>query len=160
MFTFDSKHTRIGYKIRAQEQEETFGVVNRRQFGGNYIPKISFHSQAPHVQGQIEIWKQVFKTFHIFCHFVTQQVARKFCGKKVSPVNHCDYAAPIRSPRSWANGFFKNRGSSCKRSLNLSTQLSRGLFAENRLGALLSNRNACYAGYFGEIGEFGVAIRF
>ena len=26
-------------------------------------------------------------------------------------------------------------------------QLSRGLFAENRLGALLSNRNACYAGY-------------
>jgi len=88
-----------------------------------------------------------FKTFHIFRHFVTQEVARKFCGRKVSPVNHCDYAAPIRSPRSWANGFFKNRGSSCKRSLNLSTQLSRGLFAENRLGALLSNRNACYAGY-------------
>ena len=60
MFTFDSKHTRIGYKIRAQEQEGTFGVVNRRQFGGNYIPMISFHSQAPHVQGHFEIWKQVF----------------------------------------------------------------------------------------------------
>ena len=60
MFSFDSKHTRTGYKIRAQEQEETFGVVNRRQFGGNYIPMISFHSQAPHVQGHFEIWKQVF----------------------------------------------------------------------------------------------------
>ena len=57
MFTFDSKHTRIGYKIRAQEQEETFEVVNRRQFGGNLI---SIHSQAPHVQGHFEIWKQVF----------------------------------------------------------------------------------------------------
>ena len=32
----------------------------------------------------------------------------------------------------------------CKR---LSRQLSRGQFAENRFGALLSNRNACYAGY-------------
>ena len=60
MFTFDSKHTRIRYKNRAQEQEKTFGAVNRRQFGGNYIPMISFHSQAPHVQGHFEIWKQVF----------------------------------------------------------------------------------------------------
>ena len=60
MFTFDPTHTRIRYKIRGQEQEETFGVVNRRQFGGNYIPMISFHSQAPHVQGHFEIWKQVF----------------------------------------------------------------------------------------------------
>ena len=62
MFTFDSKHTRIGYKIRAQEQEEMFGVVNRRQFGGNLI---SFHSQAPHVQGHFEIWKQVFTALAI-----------------------------------------------------------------------------------------------
>ena len=60
MFTFDSKHTRSRYKIRAQQQQETFGVVNRRQFGANYIPMISFHSQAPHVQGHFEIWKQVF----------------------------------------------------------------------------------------------------
>ena len=60
MFTFDSKHTRSRYKIRAQQQRETFGVVNRRQFGANYIPMISFHSQAPHVQGHFEIWKQVF----------------------------------------------------------------------------------------------------
>ena len=50
MFTFDSKHTRSRYKIRAQQQQETFGVVNRRQFGANYIPMISFHSQAAHVQ--------------------------------------------------------------------------------------------------------------
>ena len=57
MFTFDSKHTRIRYKIRAQQQQETFEVVNRRQFGGNLI---SIHSQAPHVQGHFEIWKQVF----------------------------------------------------------------------------------------------------
>ena len=64
MFTFDSKHTRIVYKIRAQEQVETFVVVNRRQFGGNYIPMISFHSQAPHVQGHFEIWKQVFTLSH------------------------------------------------------------------------------------------------
>ena len=60
MFTFDSKHTRSRYKIRAQQQRETLGVVNRRQFGANYIPMISFHSQAPHVQGHFEIWKQVF----------------------------------------------------------------------------------------------------
>ena len=60
MFTFDSKHTRSRYKIHAQQQQETFGVVNRRQFGANYIPMISFHSQAPHVQGHLEIWKQVF----------------------------------------------------------------------------------------------------
>ena len=67
MFTFDSKHTRIGYKIRAQEQEETFGVVNRRQFGGNLI---SFHSQAPHVQGHFEIWKQVFTLYPRIGHLV------------------------------------------------------------------------------------------
>ena len=48
------------YKIRAEQEQETFGVVNRRQFGANYIPVISFHSQAPHVQGHFEIWKQVF----------------------------------------------------------------------------------------------------
>ena len=60
MFTFDSKHIRSRYKIRAQQEQETFGVVNRRQFGVNYIPVISFHSQAPHVQGHFEIWKQVF----------------------------------------------------------------------------------------------------
>ena len=60
MFTFDSKHTRSRYKLRAQQQQETFGIVNRRQFGANYIPMISFHSQAPHVQGHFEIWKQVF----------------------------------------------------------------------------------------------------
>ena len=60
MFTFDSKHTRSRYKIRAQQEQETFGVVNRRQFGANYIPVISFHSQASHVQGHFEIWKQVF----------------------------------------------------------------------------------------------------
>ena len=67
--------------------------------------------------------------------------------QNLSPVNHCDCAAPIRSPRSWENGFFKNRGSSCKCSLSLLPQLSRGQFAENRFEALLSNRNACYAGY-------------
>ena len=67
--------------------------------------------------------------------------------QNLSPVNHCDCAAPIRSPRSWANGFFKNRGSSCKRSLSLLPQISRGQFAENRFESLLSNRNACYAGY-------------
>ena len=59
--------------------------------------------------------------------------------QNLSPVNHCDCAAPIRSPRSWANGFFKNRGSSCKRSLSLLPQISRGQFAENRFEALLSN---------------------
>ena len=47
MFTFDSKHTRSRYKIRAQQEQETFGVVN--------IPVISFHSQASHVQGHFEI---------------------------------------------------------------------------------------------------------
>ena len=26
--------------IRAQQEQETFGVVNRRQFGANYIPVI------------------------------------------------------------------------------------------------------------------------
>ena len=46
-----------------------------------------------------------------------------------------------RVKKRWA--FFKNRGSSCKRSLSLLPQLSRGQFAENRLGALLSSRNAC-----------------
>ena len=50
-----------------------------------------------------------------------------------------------RVKERWA--FFKNRGSSCKRSLSLLPQLSRGQFVENRLGALLSNKNACYAGY-------------
>ena len=50
-----------------------------------------------------------------------------------------------RVKKRWA--FFKNRGSSCKRSLSLLPQLWRGQFVENRLGALLSNRNACYAGY-------------
>ena len=47
--------------------------------------------------------------------------------------------------KRWA--FFKNTGSSCKLSLSLLPQLSRGQFAENRFEALLSNRNACYAGY-------------
>ena len=60
MFTFDSKHMRSRYKIRAQQEKETFGVVNRRMFGANYTPVISFHSQAPNVQGHFEIWKQVF----------------------------------------------------------------------------------------------------
>ena len=50
-----------------------------------------------------------------------------------------------RVKKRWA--FLKNRGSSCKRSLSLLPQLSRGQFVENRLRALLSNRNACYAGY-------------
>ena len=69
MFTFDSKHIRSRYKIRAQREQETFGFVNR-QFGANYIRVISFHSQAPHVQGQFEIWKQVFTVFfrvHCVC---------------------------------------------------------------------------------------------
>ena len=51
-----------------------------------------------------------------------------------------------RVNKTWA--LFKNRGSSCKRSLSLLPQLSRGQFAENGLGAFLSNRNACYAGYW------------
>ena len=63
VFTFDSKHTRSRNKIRAQQQRQTFGVVSRRQFGANYIPMISCHSQAPHVQGHFEIWKQVFTLF-------------------------------------------------------------------------------------------------
>ena len=77
MFTFDSKHTRSRYKIRAQQQRETFGVVNRRQFGANYIPIISFHSQAPHVQGHFEIWKQVFTDVIMEppCCFVTSRNA-------------------------------------------------------------------------------------
>ena len=50
-----------------------------------------------------------------------------------------------RVKKRWA--FFKNRGSSCKRSLSILPQISRDQFAENRSGALLSNRNACYAGY-------------
>ena len=66
MFTFDSKRIRSRYKIRAQKDQETFGVVNRRQFGANYIPVISFYSQAPHVQGHFEIWKQVFTEKVIF----------------------------------------------------------------------------------------------
>ena len=28
--SFDSKHIRSRYKIRAQQEQETFGVVNRR----------------------------------------------------------------------------------------------------------------------------------
>ena len=41
MFTKpDSKHTRSRHKIRAQPEQETFGVVNRRQFGAHYIPVI------------------------------------------------------------------------------------------------------------------------
>ena len=40
MFTLDSKHTPSRHKIRAQEEQETFVVVNRRQFGANYIPVI------------------------------------------------------------------------------------------------------------------------
>ena len=63
MFTFDSKHIPNRCKIRAQQEQETFVVVNRRQFGAYYIPVISFHSQAPHVQGHFEIWKQVFTLF-------------------------------------------------------------------------------------------------
>ena len=35
-------------------------VRDNPQFGANYIPMISFHSQTPHVQGHFEIWKQVF----------------------------------------------------------------------------------------------------
>ena len=79
--------------------------------------------------------------------FVTLELTSNILLENLSPVNHCDCAAPIRSPRSWANGFFKNRGSSCKRSLSLLPQLSRGQFVENRLRVLLSNRDACYAGY-------------
>ena len=52
---------------------------------------------------------------------LSRRSGKKILRGKVSPVNHWDYAAPIRSPRSWANGFFKNRGSSCRCSLNLST---------------------------------------
>ena len=73
MFTFDSKHTRSRYKIRAQQQQETFGVVNRRQFGGNYMPMISFHSQAPHVQGHFEVWKQVFTAWYYLCFQETRE---------------------------------------------------------------------------------------
>ena len=40
MFTFDLKHIRSRYKIRAQQEQETFGVVNRRQFRANCIPVI------------------------------------------------------------------------------------------------------------------------
>ena len=70
MFTFHSKHIRSRYKIRAQQKQETFGVVNRRQFGANFIPVISFHPQAPHVEGHFEIWKEVFtpgSIRHLFC---------------------------------------------------------------------------------------------
>ena len=85
-----------------------------------------------------------FKTFHIFRHCLCHARTSNILLENLSPVNHCDCAAPIRSPRSWANGFFKNRGSSCKRSLSLLPQLSRGQIVENRLRTLLSNRNACY----------------
>ena len=64
MFTFDSKYIRSRYNIRAQQEQETFEVVNRRRFGANHIPVISFHSQAPHVQGHFEIWKPVFTAPH------------------------------------------------------------------------------------------------
>ena len=47
------------HKIPALQKQETFGVVNRRQFGANYIPVIQFYSQAPHVQGHFEKRKQV-----------------------------------------------------------------------------------------------------
>ena len=40
-----------------------------------------------------------------------------------------------RVKKRWT--FFKNRGPPCKHSLSLLLQLSRGQFAENRLGALL-----------------------
>ena len=36
-FTFASKHIRSRYKIRAQQEQEMFGVANRRQFGANII---------------------------------------------------------------------------------------------------------------------------
>ena len=39
--------------------------------------------------------------------FVTLELTRNILLENLSPVNHCDCAAPIRSPRSWANGFSK-----------------------------------------------------
>ena len=41
---------------------------------------------------------------------------RNILLENLSPVNQCDCAVPIRSPRSWANRSFKSGGSSCKRS--------------------------------------------
>ena len=72
--------------------------------------------------------------------FVTLELRRNILLQDLSPVNHCDCAAPIRSPRSWANGFFKNRGSSCKQSLSLLPQLPRGQFAENHFKALFDEK--------------------
>ena len=69
--------------------------------------------------------------------FVTLELTRNILLENLSSVNHCDFAAPIRSLRSWANGFFTNRGSTCQRSLSLLPQLSLGQFAENRFEALL-----------------------
>ena len=75
--------------------------------------------------------------------FITLKLTSNILLKNLSPVNHCDCAAPIRVPFSWADGFFKYRGFSCKHSLSLLPQPLRGQFAKNCLGARVSFKQEC-----------------